>query len=183
MEARSTGQADKAEGSVASKDISGPPGLDAVRPTAPSTLHLFTSWNNKLPEGGSDRAQVISAETIRKATDEIEAKSSKRPIKDGIDIGPDEPAEFEVPNELTTDEETEHPGTISPKKGAGWWGFGPPIRPLKKGIPRDSVDGGGLCSPGRWPIDRRRVPEDFTAERLQKTIFAGLIKCEQIWKW
>ena len=79
---------------------------------------------------------------------------------------------------MTTDEESEHPGTIRPKKGAGWWGYGPPIRPLEKGIPRDFVDGGGLC----WPIDRRRIPEDYTAKRLQKTIFDRLLKCEQIWK-
>ena len=38
-------------------------------------------------------------------------------------------------NADTTDEETELPGTVRPRKGDGWWGRGPPISIHHKGEP------------------------------------------------
>ena len=32
-----------------------------------------------------------------------------------------------------------------------------------------------MCSPGRWPIDRRILPDDYTSKRLRKIIVAGLV--------
>ena len=46
-----------------------------------------------------------------------------------------------------------------PDKGAGWWGRGALIRVQQSYRARDSVDGAGLCSPGRWPSARRRLPD------------------------
>ena len=42
--------------------------------------------------------------------------------------------------------------------GPGWRGQGPPRRTQVMGRPRAFHDGGGLCSPGRWPCDRRVLP-------------------------
>ena len=43
--------------------------------------------------------------------------------------------------------------------GPGWRGMGPPRRTQVMGRPRAFHDGGGLCSPGRWPRERRVLPE------------------------
>ena len=37
-----------------------------------------------------------------------------------------------------------------PPRGSGWWGRGPPIQVHHNYKTKDMVDGGGLCSPGRW---------------------------------
>ena len=63
--------------------LSGPEGAGH---TASSHSHVFSNWNKDLPEEGFGRAQVISAEEIREATDEIETASFRRPIKDGIEL-------------------------------------------------------------------------------------------------
>ena len=47
------------------------------------------------------------------------------------------------------------------EKMAAWCllqGSGPPIRVTHKNTTRSLHDGGGLCSPGRWPPGRRRLP-------------------------
>ena len=42
----------------------------------------------------------------------------------------------------------------------GWSGLGRPMAVPKKGLFRDLVDGGGLCSPGRWHPSHRRLPQN-----------------------
>ena len=42
---------------------------------------------------------------------------------------------------------------------AGYWGRGLPIQAVYKGRSRPIHDGGGLCSPGRWPIKQRQFPQ------------------------
>ena len=153
-----------------------------TRSTASAQDSLTSDWQQGLPEATADRNKIITTERIQEASDEIEARSREAPIKDGLKLDGHKPEMTDAPNEITTDEETEHPGTTRPKKGAGWWGFGPPIRPLKKGVPRDFVDGAGLCSPGRWPISQRRIPDDYTSKRLQKVVRDGLLKSEKVWK-
>ena len=49
-------------------------------------------------------------------------------------------------------------GTAKPARGAGWWGRGAPVQVFKGTASRPMQDGGGLCSPGRWPPSRRRLP-------------------------
>ena len=36
------------------------------------------------------------------------------------------------------------------------------------------MDGAGLCSPGRWSIDQRLLPDDYTSRRLRKALEEGL---------
>ena len=46
-----------------------------------------------------------------------------------------------------------------PCLGSGWIGKGPSLK-VKQGYrARDLEDGAGLCSLGRWPPSRRRLPE------------------------
>ena len=71
------------------------------------------------------------------------------------------------------------PGMKRPPKGTGWWGQGPPLRPLRKGVPRDFVDGAGLCSPGRWAVKARVLPSDYLTKKLRKTLKEGLMKSFQ----
>ena len=49
----------------------------------------------------------------------------------------------------------------------------------RKGLLRDFVDGAGLCSPGRWPKNRRKLPESNVATELQDVMMKGLIRSEK----
>ena len=106
----------------------------------------------------------------------MEEKGHLLPIKDELDVGSYKPEEFDVPAEVTSDEESELGNLARPRKGAGWWGQGPPINASKKSVLRDFVDGGGLCSPGRWPMDRRRLPNGYLVKRLRTIILDGFRK-------
>ena len=141
---------------------------------------LTSNWAGALPEPVPDRQRIITRGEVLQATVEAERLGIDCPIEDELELGPYKPEEKELPGEVTSDEEFELPGTRRPQKGEGWWGFGPPFKPLRKGIPRDFVDGAGLCSSGRWPIQHRRLPDDFTSKRLQKVVFEGLLKCEKL---
>jgi hypothetical protein len=59
---------------------------------------------------------------------------------------------------------------------AGWWGVGPPLRILKgpNRPGRLMQDGGGLCSPGRWPPGRRTLPP--RGAQIQAVFDCWLIK-------
>jgi hypothetical protein len=46
-----------------------------------------------------------------------------------------------------------------PPRGSGWWGKGAPLKVQQNFSPRDICDGAGLCSPGRWHPDKRRLPD------------------------
>ena len=58
-------------------------------------------------------------------------------------------------DDATIDEEN---GQQKPKRGAGWWGHGCPLRTGRGSRHREINDGGGLCSPGRWAPSRRKLP-------------------------
>ena len=96
-----------------------------------------------------DSNKILTEAEISRASQEVDVSGIHAPTTDELDIGPYAPTAHDVAGEITTDEETELPGTTRPRKGAGRWGRGAPLRPIGKGIPRDFVDGGGLCSPGR----------------------------------
>ena len=49
-------------------------------------------------------------------------------------------------------------GCTTSSTTAGWHGLGPPRVARHMGGDRPYHDGGGLCSPGRWPPNRRRLP-------------------------
>ena len=103
----------------------------------------------------------------------MEAKATDKPIKDELELGPLNPPSFDLAGGVTTDEESELPGTKRPRKGAGWWGQGQPIRTWRKSVQRDFADGAGLCSPGRWPVAQRKLPDGHAVKRLRKVIRDG----------
>ena len=117
---------------------------------------------------------MVTESQVLGATADMNAKGVDLPIKDGLEIGEPENLEKDMPGDITSDEESELPGTARPRKGAGWWGQGPALKATRKGIPREFVDGAGLCSPGRWPIDQRVLPDDYTSRRLRKALEEGL---------
>ena len=56
--------------------------------------------------------------------------------------------------DATSDEDSD--GVPIPRKGAGWWGHGPPMATLRAGRYKAFADGNGLCSPGRWEPQKRK---------------------------
>ena len=101
-----------------------------------------------------------------------------RPLKDELEIKEFEPKAKEVEGDITTEDETELDHVKRPKKGAGWVGVGPTLHPLRKGIPKPFVDGAGHCSPGRWPVARRNLPDNEIAKELRNIVLAALKKFE-----
>ena len=134
-------------------------------------------------------SELITAESVAAATAEADAKGIDHCVKDGIDMALPAPSSEEddvrswgqvgQPEDNTTDEETELGGVRRPKRGEGHWGSGPPMKVSRKGAQRDFIDGAGLCSPGRWPKSRRRIPRGGIAQRLQDILLAGLQRCEK----
>ena len=128
--------------------------------------------------------EIISQEKIDEATAEANKKGIDRPIREGIDdempslveedSNDDEVERASAADGVTSDEEKELEGRRRPKKGEGWWGRGKPLRPTRKGLPRDFVDGGGFPSPGRWSLDQRRLPDDEVAKEIRELAKSGL---------
>ena len=62
--------------------------------------------------------------------------------------------------------------------GTGWRGIGEPITlPDRAGGQRPFWDGGGLCSPGKWPPGRRRLPGGLVRE-IGRYLREQLEKCK-----
>ena len=130
--------------------------------------------------------ELHSADEVDRASKLMDSKGIDLPIMEGIDMGDGPPrlvgdsdSEDEEPgagtqNDDTSDEEAELPGTTRPKRGAGWWGRGPTLRPHRKGIAKTFIDGAGFPSPGRWNPKQRNLPEDGTAEKLKSIFKRGL---------
>ena len=117
-----------------------------------------------------------SEDTIASVTEQCNKKGIDRPLAEGPDLTTTHGENNSLgshhqrpdwANADTTDEETELPGTCRPKRGDGWWGYGPPLYIHHKGEPRPITDGAGLPSPGRWPVKRRRLPDDETARSIR----------------
>ena len=121
-----------------------------------------------------NRCTIHTEDEIRRVSEEMDSRGAHAPIKDEIAMGPTKPDENDLDHDATTDEESELPGTRRPPKGSGWWGRGPPLRPNRKGVPREFVEGGGLCSPGRWPVSQRALPDESVARELRRIIEHGL---------
>ena len=144
---------------------------DEVQQQAPGTEPLLSMHEDKL--------KIITETEIDRASKEADKLGCEIPIKDGL--GPDvfKKEEYDMPGELTSDEEREMPGMRRPPKGAGWWGQGPSLRTLRKGVPRDFVDGAGLCSPGRWAVKARVLPSGYLTTKLKNTLKEGLMRSFQ----
>ena len=141
------------------------------------------------PASWSGPNEILPADEIAAASAAADAKGIDQAIKDGIDQEIPEPSSEEDArrewakvghdDDHTTDEEKELNGFVRPKKGAGHWGKGPALKVNRKGVMRDMVDGGGLCSPGRWPKPRRRLPTTNIAAKLQDILLQGLLRAEK----
>ena len=105
-----------------------------------------------------------AAEGASKTLDEIGIGS---PSKNELELDEFMPKDQEVEQDVTSDGESELGGLKHPKRDRGWWGVGPTLLPFRKGFPKPFTDGAGLCSPGRWPIDRRRLPDKDLARQLR----------------
>ena len=44
---------------------------------------------------------------------------------------------------------------------------------MRKGLARPVVDGGDLCSPGRWPLSKRRFPSSTAVLELRTALWQG----------
>ena len=70
-----------------------------------------------------------------------------------------------------------------PRGSPGW---GKPLQAYYKGLHREIHDGGGLCSPGRWAVDKRKplVSEDATAlaAEVKKLFLSWMAKAEAVKK-
>ena len=66
-------------------------------------------------------------------------------VDDGLPVRINSPKPPEVP-------------VLSPAISAGWRGGGLPRMARHIGGDKPFNDGGGLCSPGRWPPEKRRLP-------------------------
>ena len=75
---------------------------------------------------------------------------------------------LDLPQVWVTDEWAK---TGPPPRGSGWWGVGSPLRMIANYNVRDLVDGGGLCSLGRWPPARRRLPD---TENIGQEIYKAM---------
>ena len=94
-------------------------------------------------------SSIFGAGSLReaRATAEVENYMACIPLREGIDEILKPSTRETVPD--TSDEERELGGRPRPRRGAGWWGTGPPVATSRKGLNRPFVDGGGICSPGR----------------------------------
>ena len=61
-------------------------------------------------------------------------------------------------DDATSDEDWK--GRPKARRGAGLRGVGPPVSVSRGSKAREIDDGGGLCSPGRWPPEWRRLPPE-----------------------
>ena len=95
---------------------------------------------------------MVTEDQVLGATADMNAKGVDLPIKDGLEIGEPENLEQDMPGDITSDEESELPGTARPRKGAGWWGQGPALKATRKGVPREFVDGAAYARPGDGPL-------------------------------
>ena len=136
------------------------------------------AWDAPLRDPPGSVRGIITEEEIRKESDRVDGLGIHRPIKDELEIADFAPKVKVIEGDKTSEEETELNGKKRPKKGAGWWGHGHTMLPLRKGIPKPFTDGAGLCSPGRWPIDRRRLPSNDIAMELQQILLKALFDFE-----
>lgn len=154
---------------------------------------IFNDWSNNLGNapygmGGPftsgikrerkpSRTVVITDQEDYEETKRLDKIGTGRPIKDPLELP--KPEKSILPQEDTSEEESELGGLRRPRKGEGWWGMGHTLLPLRKGVPQPFVDGAGLCSPGRWPPGRLRLPSNDLAHKLQGIVQKGLIDFER----
>ena len=111
-----------------------------------------------------ERDKGISDSEVDEPKDPQKSRQAERPAED-----PD----------ATTSEEPELPGLRRPKYGEGWWARGPTLRPHKKGLVKEFIDGAGYPSPGRWRVQQRRLPDEDRHRRLRSIFVNGVRTAEK----
>ena len=99
---------------------------------------LISAWEDKFLAGnasGSEEETAQSEELFR-------AAAMRQPVEEPESQSEDEPGQA--------------------PRGSGWRGTGPPLTTGSGSATRELHDGAGLCSPGRWPLDKRRLPDNDT---------------------
>ena len=87
------------------------------------------------------------------------------------------PQKFGEADHETSEEENELPGQKRATSGSGWWGRGSPLMTSRKGCAVPLIDGGGLCSPGRWPIKQRILLSSRVVALSREILWAGFLRC------
>ena len=116
---------------------------------------LHQCWLNPSTKVGKEEVSSTTREERPMEKKPLEERPmEKKPLENALERGEDSSQCFERP------------------------GIGPPMEVYYKGIKRAVHDGGGLCSPGRWPVGRRKGLADPIARGMQaKTqgIFKGWV--------
>ena len=87
------------------------------------------------------------------------------------------PHKFGEADHETSEEENEMPGQKRAPYGSGWWGRGSPLMTSRKECAVPLIDGGGLCSLGRWPIKQRIFPSCRVVALSREILWAGFLRC------
>ena len=123
---------------------------------------LIQAWEDKFLSG----AFLDEDEEAAQAEELFRAAALRQPV--------------EEPESQSEEEAGQEP------RGAGWRGEGDPLMVGSSPVKRELHDGAGLCSPGRWPIERRNLPESpllcnfrrllkgFVVKLLDTTVFERL---------
>ena len=70
--------------------------------------------------------ELVSAKQIQESTDNMNSKDVDIPFKDGLGFPEPEKDKMDLPNRLTSEDESELPEVVRPRKGTGWWSRSPP---------------------------------------------------------
>ena len=95
---------------------------------------------------------MTTKDEIDDATTKLDEIGGFAPIMDELKLGDSEPTERPIETDLTSDEESELPGTQRPRKGAGWWGRGPELRRAGSGAEASAAAGPGGSLADEWPL-------------------------------
>ena len=137
------------------------------------------AWDGPLRDPPVSSSGLIAEADIEMEHSRLEKLGIEKPLKDELELADPTLKEEDAPVVPTSEEDSELGGQRRPPRGEGWWGVGPTtLLFLRKGIAKPFVDGAGLCSLGRWPIDRRRLPDYDLARQLQKIVLDGILEFE-----
>ena len=141
-----------------------PPRLDEA--IAQAIVQHFQDSRMSSPTGGDEESITephtkITEETTRSLNT---LDKEKRKSRDK-EISPEKTGEEEAWDQIMDDEEEIF--DEDPREGIP--GYGGPIRCYYKGKFRTIHDGGGLCSPGRWPVSKRKLVAHEEGKRLAST--------------
>eukprot|EP00971_Amphidinium_carterae_P155280 3079417-Amphidinium_carterae.1 len=135
-------------------------------PLVPATLPAPVKPAAGPPVPGENRGHVAASATLLttpSAGDENQGEQDSLPLPPT-----DEEALLEADKRRRGAKKVSHAAFIAPDTG----GVGTPLLVGKKAFARQFVDGGGLCSPGCWPPNKRKLKDGIAVwlrERILRT--------------